>query len=332
MSQFVIPDQLHTSDGDIRRVGVEMEMAGLELSEIAKAVSTVFGGRTISKNAFAINIEDSRYGSFQVELDARLLQDREYQSYLAKIGIEQQDLQSEQKVDSLIARLAGTVVPSEVVAPPIPVTALEEMDSLRSLLHQAGAKGTRAALVYAFSVQFNVEAASLDASYLRDMLRAYVLLHDRLVERGTVDLSRRISPYIRAFPGAYTRLILAEEYTPNMNELIRDYLLHNPTRNRPLDMLPLFAHLNHDQVMAADVERHLIKSRPAFHYRLPNSQIDEPEWSLAQPWNDWMSVEKLAADKKRLREHSRAYLEQIGEKVAAMVDEWMDMVGKWLKI
>ena len=146
-----------------------------------------------------------------------------------------------------------TSYPARVVAPPVPLTALEDMNALRARLGHAGAKGTRAALVYAFGVQFNVEAARLDAMYLRDILRAYLLLHDRLTLRGTVDLSRKIAPYIRAFPGGYARLILEESYAPDRQRLIRDYLLHNPTRNRPLDMLPLFAHLKKELVMNASV-------------------------------------------------------------------------------
>ncbi|MBM9536071.1 amidoligase family protein [Desulfobulbus alkaliphilus] len=330
MPQFIMPDQVHTPAGDIRHVGIELEMAGLDLMDMAKAVAVVFGGQVTSKNSFEIEVTNSRYGTFHIELDASLLKDHAYLDYLAKIGIEPQDLEEQKDIESTLSRLARSVVPSEVVAPPIPVTALAEMDTLRQRLHQAGAKGTRAALIYAFGAQFNIETASASASYFRDILRAYVLLHDRLSERGTVDIARKVAPYIRAFPGEYIRLILSENYAPSLTDLIGDYLLHNPTRNRPLDMLPLFAHLAHDQVMAAPVETHLIKPRPTFHYRLPNCQIDEPDWSLDQPWNDWVMVEKLAADTKRLAQHCHTYLEQPGEIVAGMVDEWMNNLGKWL--
>lgn len=331
MPRFILPDQMQAPGGDVRRVGVELEMAGLELPVMAQAVKELFGGREVAKNPFEIDVLETRRGTFTVELDASLLKNHEYQPYLTKVGIDLDALGERQALDTMLARLAANVVPSEVVAPPIPVTALDEMDALRARLHRAGAKGTRAALVYAFGAQFNVEAAGLDAAYLRDILRAYVLLHDRLTDRGTVDVSRKISPYIRAFPGGYARLILDKGYSPDLRGLIRDYLLHNPTRNRPLDMLPLFAHLEADMVLGAPVETHLIKPRPAFHYRLPNCQIDEPDWSLAHPWNDWIMVEKLAADADRLQEHARAYLEKPGEIVGRMVDEWMDMLGTWLK-
>lgn len=330
MPQCIMPDQLYTPAGNIRQVGVELEMAGLDLMDMAKAVAMVFGGQIISKNSFEIDITNTKHGTFHVELDASLLKDHAYLEYLAKIGVEPKDLEEQQEIESTLIQLARNVVPSEVVAPPIPVTALAEMDELRVRLFQAGAKGTRAALVYAFGAQFNIEPAGSSALYFRDILRAYVLLHERLSQRGTVDLARKVTPFIRAFPGEYIRLILQENYAPNLTDLIRDYLHHNPTRNRPLDMLPLFAHLDHDQVMAAPVETHLIKPRPTFHYRLPNSQIDEPDWSLDQPWNDWIMVEKLAADPNQLTQHSHTYLEQPGEVVAGMMDEWMSKLGKWL--
>ncbi len=325
-----MPDQLHTPAGDIRRVGVELEMAGLDLMAMAQTVADVFGGQITPNNSFEIDVTNTRHGTFHVELDASLLKDHAYLDYLAKIGIEPENFEEQQDIELTVTQLARSVVPSEIVAPPIPVTALAEMDELRVRLFQAGAKGTRAALVYAFGAQFNIETASLSASYFRDILRAYVLLHERLSERGTVDLARKVTPFIRAFPGEYIRLILQENYAPNLTDLIRDYLHHNPTRNRPLDMLPLFAHLDHDQIMAAPVETHLIKPRPTFHYRLPNSQIDEPDWSLDQPWNDWIMVEKLAADSNQLAKHCHTYLEQPGEVVAGMMDEWMSKLGKWL--
>ena len=90
------------------------------------------------------------------------------------------------------------------------------------------------------------------------------------------------------------------------------FLAMTPTRNRPLDMLPLLAHIDETQVMAAPVERHLIKPRPAFHYRLPNCLIDEADWSLAEAWNDWLAVERLASDPAELERRRRDYMSRSG--------------------
>ena len=73
-------------------------------------------------------------------------------------------------------------------------------------------------------------------------------LFDWLRSRCHPDLSRRISPYIEPYPLDYARLILQPDYAPDSGRLIDDYLRHNPTRNRALDMLPVFAHLDEARV------------------------------------------------------------------------------------
>ena len=61
-----------------------------------------------------------------------------------------------------------------------------------------------------------------------------------------------------------------------------------------LEELGTLAYLDRDRVMRAAKERHLIKGRPAFHYRLPNCLVDEPDWTVAREWNTWVAVERLA--------------------------------------
>jgi hypothetical protein len=81
--------------------------------------------------------------------------------------------------------------------------------------------------------------------------------------------------------------------------LIDDYLDASPSRNRELDMLPLFAHLDHDRVRAR-LPYEKISARPTFHYRLPDSRVDDPAWTIAADWNRWVEVERLACDPARL--------------------------------
>lgn len=56
MPRFILPDQLHASGGHVRRVGVELEMAGLELPVMAQAVKKLFGGRVDAKISFEIDV------------------------------------------------------------------------------------------------------------------------------------------------------------------------------------------------------------------------------------------------------------------------------------
>ena len=104
-------------------------------------------------------------------------------------------------------------------------------------------------------------------------------------------------------------LVLSNTYAPAMNDLLRDYLQHNPTRNRALDMLPILFEIDNTEVLNSvnDDERNLIKGRPAFHYRLPDCKVNVPGWSVAAPWNQWVHIEILAGDHALLHE---------------LIDEW----------
>ncbi|OOG23257.1 amidoligase enzyme [Thioalkalivibrio denitrificans] len=319
MSSFVELPQSRNGAGETRRVGVEMEMADIGLADMAEEVVRRFGGTHEPDGAFVHRVVDTRYGEFRMELDSSLLKEREYLKFLKRLGVE---VDPDAGLDRILSDLAGIVVPHELVAPPIPWTALEEMDGLREGLRARGARGTHASLLYAFGLQLNIEAARLEADYLRDILRAFILLYEWLMERGGVDLSRRFTPYVNAFPGRYARRILDPDYAPPMDGLIDHYLRDNPTRNRPLDMLPLFAHIDAGRVSAAPVEHHLVKARPTFHYRLPDCRIDEPDWCLAQPWNDWVAVERLAADPVRLEQLSREALTAPGHAIGRIGDRW----------
>lgn len=319
MAQFAPLPETRTPRGEPRRVGVEMEMAEISLEDMARDVVKCFGGHHEPVNPFVHRVTGTRYGDFRMELDSNLLKEREYLKFLRRLGVQ---VDEDAGLDQVLSDLAGVVVPHELVAPPIPWTAMDEMDAMRDALRLSGARGTHASLFYAFGLQLNIEAVRLEADYLRDIMRAFLLLYEWLMERGAVDLSRRFTPYVNPFPGRYARRLLDPEYTPDMAALIDHYLRDNPTRNRPLDMLPLFAHVDEQRVMAAPVEHHLIKPRPTFHYRLPNCQINEPGWNLTLPWNDWVAVERLAGDADRLVALSGEALATPGHALGRIGDRW----------
>jgi hypothetical protein len=300
ISQFEHPPRSNNAEGQPRRVGVELEMAGIRPHQVAEAVVDAVGGHIEIDSAFVTRVCGSSLGEFRVELDADLLKSRQYQNLLAEFGIDIGKGDEREQIESLISRVAGLIVPLELVGPPVPWTELATLDMIREQLHQAGARGTHSSPLYAFGMQLNIEAASLEADYLLAVIRAFLLCYDELIEAERVDLSRRITPYVQPFPEEYLAHVLQADYAPDLHGLIGDYLRLTPTRNRPLDLLPLFAHLDEARIMAAPVETHLIKARPAFHYRLPNCLIDEPDWSLATVWNRWIEIERLADDPARL--------------------------------
>ncbi|WP_043739077.1 amidoligase family protein [Thioalkalivibrio nitratireducens] len=315
-------------DGRPRRIGVELEMAGIPLETMAETVRNEFGGRIETGGAFLTRVLDTEFGTFEVELDALVLKDRRYREHLKRLGVDLDD-QDSAALERWLAGAAGRIVPHEIVAPPVPLGVLPRLDRMRATLQRQGAQGTQAALLYAFGLQLNIEVHSLDAAWITSIVRAFVLLYEALVKVGEIDLARRLSPYIRPFPGGYVRHVLQSGYAPDITRLIDDYLEHNPTRNRPLDLLPLFAEIDRDRVMAAPVERSLVKPRPALHYRLPNCEIDDPNWTLARPFNGWAEVEHLAADRDRLEAAAAEYLRRPGQALGQFTDDWVRRIRDW---
>jgi hypothetical protein len=180
-------------------------------------------------------------------------------------------------------------------------------------------------VLYIFGMHINPEIPSDDPAALLDYLRAFTLLYPAQGP-GRVDLSRSISPYIKPFPVEYARLILQPDYPASHQRLIGDYLQYNATRNRPLDMLPILAHLDRDRVMGQVEDAHLVKPRPAFHYRLPNCMVDEPDWALSDEWNRWVAVERLAYDPDRIAEMSRDYERAEEKSFRPFYEKWPDVL------
>lgn len=321
-----LPEQLNTQSGEPRRAGFEFEFAGMEPGEACEAVTAVLGGTIHQHNPFDYEVRDTPYGKAGVELDAAVLKEQRYLQALDAVGI---SVASEtlDNMENALLSLSATLVPCEIVLPPIPLTELDVLEDLREELRLRQAKGTKASLAYAFGLHINTEPPDLDVGTLTAYLRAFVLLHDLIRKRGQVDLTRSISPYINRYPAPYERLLAAPDYAPASVELlVRDYLEHNPTRNRPLDMLPLFAHLRERDVQSGvrDSEAGLVKARPAFHFRLPNCRIDEAGWTVASEWEHWLLVEELAADAERLNRLGEAFLETPGFPGALFSESWAE--------
>jgi len=282
--------------GEPRRVGVEMEMAGIGLEQIAHEVVDAVGGRFEAESAFSGTVRETGYGEFGIELDAQVLTSRGYMDSLKALGIEIEPGELRDNLEGVMSRVAGLVVPHELVCPPVELEALERIDVIRRGLCRAGAKGTQSSALYAFGLQFNVDIAKVESAHLLAVLRAFFLLFPEICEREEIDFSRKLTPFVQPFPEDYVAHVLDPDYAPDMTTLIDDYLRFTPTRNRPLDLLPLFAWIDEDRVMDAPVERKLIKPRPTWHYRLPNCLIDDDNWSLEKPWREWVRIETLADD------------------------------------
>ncbi len=313
MTEFRTLPWTDTPEGAPRRVGVELEMAGVEAPDIAQAVIDELGGDFELDSAFSGTVHDTELGDFTVELDVEILASRRYLDALSRIGIELEGGPVRDNLERLLSQVTGLVVPHELVCPPVPLAALPRIDAIRARLHDAGARGTESSALYAFGLQFNIEIHDPGVDHLLAILRAFLLRYPTILERDEIDLSRKLTPYVQSFPEDFVAHVLDPDYAPDRDRLIDDYLTYTPTRNRPLDALPLFAWLDPDRVDAAPVEHALVKPRPAWHYRLPDCRIDDPDWSLAAPWAAWADVEDLA---HRARDLRRAARKRYGESSA----------------
>ncbi|MFM1815576.1 MAG: hypothetical protein RLZ98_2271 [Pseudomonadota bacterium] len=263
-------------------------------------------------------VKDTKLGDFACKLDSQYMhRDDGAGGAASAIGETLRDLMGD---------IGSIVIPCEIVCPPIAYDELEQLEELTSRLAQAGAAATGDSLFYAFGTQLNPEIAELRADYVLSILKAQVLLSDWLRAIMEIDVTRQLSAFATQFPRGYAMRIADPAYWPDMEQLIDDYLQFNPTRNRELDLLPLFAWIDAGRV-ARRVKDSRIKQRPTFHYRLPDARIGQPDWSLALEWNRWCAVERLAADRERLAEMGEDFVTRRQELSAT---QWAVRASEWL--
>jgi hypothetical protein len=286
--------------GCVRTVGVEIELTGLAVDAIVDTVAKLFHGRVSRETDYLARVE-TELGEFRVEADLHLLQ---------RIGRSRAQPDADAgvvaAVRDAVASIAERIAPFEVVTPPLPYPQLARVDQLADALGEAGGRGTDAGLLLALGLHLNPQVPSLTAASIHAHLRAYAVLEPWLRRRGRFDVSRRLTPFVDPYPSVYVDHLLEQESAPPMTVLIDEYLRFNPTRNRSLDLLPLLSSIDRARVAAA-VPDPRVKSRPTFHYRLPDSRIGEPDWRVTDEWQLWLVVERLAASPRLLARMAAGY-------------------------
>lgn len=296
----------------MRRVGAEIEFAGLTALEAARALAAELGGEVRERDAHAFLLEGSALGDALVELDLRYAHPDSARVLLGSVGA---------ALAPWIGAAASFVVPCELVAV-VALDRLRDFDRAVAILRAAGAKGTQDSAAYAFGLHLNPELPDLEARTIAAYLKAFALLDPWLRRAVAPDRTRRILGFADPFPDDYTRRLVSPTYWPDLDGLVDDYLFHNPTRNRDLDALPVLAFVRDERIRAA-LPTEKVRPRPTLHYRLPDARVSDPEWSIASDWNRWVAVEYLAADDDRLEALANAYL---GFEGAA--EEWVDLLER----
>jgi len=297
--KFLLPPRTLNESGDARAAGFEFEFGNLPITATAEALHRALGGRLEKLSPFEAVLHDSSLGKLKVERDADLFKSGRYRNWLQQLGMEFTPGSLGHELEANIDNASRGLIPCEVVTAPVPFDQLGQLQTLVRTLESMGAEGTGESLIYAFGLHINPSLSERSSASILRSLQAFLLLYEWFVEVGEIDRTRRyLTPYIDRFPQDYLELVLDREYQPDLDRLIDDYLEHNPTRNRALDMLPIFHHLDAPRVEAGlpRDERRLVKGRPAYHYRLPDCRINEPGWHLSTAWNSWVYVERIAED------------------------------------
>lgn len=318
------PSQTRTAQGQERRVGVEIELSGITYAELIGIMTAFFNAPATEQARYEYRISTG-LGDFLVELDS---------APVKKLDLRQADLPEPLAAltgitGDLIDSAAERIVPLEVISPPMPLSQLGKIEQLCVRLREAGALGSRHAIWYAFGLQLNPELPALDATTILNYLRAFSGLYDWLKARRQLDISRKFTTYIDPYPGAYVELLMTPDYAPDLAQLIEDYIDHNPTRNRAMDLMPLFAHLEPDLIHQR-IGDPRIKSRPTLHVRLPDCDIDNPNWHFADVWNDWVQIDDLANDPARLAAMCKTYRDRHRFRLENLLSDWEEESQQFL--
>lgn len=326
---FLKPPKLKNEKGDERRIGYEFEFTGVELEASASLVQKLYGGSINKKSTYEIEVEGSEFGTFKVELDTQLLRDKKYEELLNKLGISIEDLEGKDAIEDSFMELASTVVPFEIVTPPILISKMNRLNELVDGLRQLKAKGTGSSILYAFGLHINPEVPDTGADSILNHLRAYLLLDPWIRKDAEINISRKLTPFINEYEEDYLVHLFNSDYKPDLNRLIRDYFQFENSRNRPLDLLPLFMHLD-EKTTSTLIDEELTSARPTYHYRLPDCKLDEANWSLAVEWNYWVLVEKLADDPDILKSYCQKWLGLKDETIMGFNRKWIKITEEWV--
>lgn len=320
-----MPDITTTGEGDERRVGVEIEFSGIGYEPLVELVASLLDAKHHRKSRYVDEFE-TEDGHYSVELDSDPIKDLDLQDERLPESIRELGGHAMDVIDAA----AEKIVPMEIVCPPLPLSKLEKVEYLCNELARAGALGSREAIYYAFGLQLNPELPDLEPATLVRYLQAFAVLYEWLKRRHQLDISRKFTTYIEPWSSRYTDRLIEADYAPDMEGLMRDYLLFNPTRNRALDLLPLFAHINPD-LLAEYVDDPRIKPRPTLHYRLPDCDIDNRAWHFSTVWNDWVVLEQLANHADDLSALRHQFRESRRISFHNLTHSWPDTCEDWLR-
>jgi hypothetical protein len=261
VKQLALPPRMTNHEGDPRRIGVEIEFTALTAEAGAQVIRNVFGGTVMRQDVHRYFVRGTEFGDFTCELDLQYVHradgapEAAESSSAAPLDVFLRDFR--ETLRGVYGDVSALVVPCEIVCPPVPIEDLPKLEAIIDALRAEGAADTRASPLYGFGAHLNPEISDGGFDWIVAMLKSYLLLSDWLRAVMRIDLTRRLIAFTTPFPAAYVAKVVDPTYQPNQSQLIDDYLAFNPTRNRELDMLPLFAWLDGSRVDAGVRDRRI---------------------------------------------------------------------------
>lgn len=296
-----------TQEGRDRNIGLEIEFGGIGPTHAGELLRQEFHGSVEIQTRFSVELAGTEFGKIVVELDTRFINAADEESEAGKA------------VREALVDAATPIVPTEITVDPVSWRRVSDLDRIVAVLRKTRAAGTRGSIAHAFGVHLNVEAPRLDVDTLLAYLRAFILRADALREAIAPDATRKILPFIQQFPKDYAARVLDPDYAPDTEQFVRDYCAANPDKNRELDLLPILTWIDAESV-ADCLTGELPKARPAFHYRLPNTELDDPAWSISTEWQRWLAVETLVADSEQMARELDERSMDDGDAISRLVD------------
>ncbi|MEX1024708.1 MAG: amidoligase family protein [Planctomycetota bacterium] len=319
----MLPTYAATESGALRQIGVEVEFAGLDLERCVRSIAECLDASFEFVTEYEALLDAGTLGSFRVEVDNHFLKD------LGRLREEHGELDLLQSgFEAVLSAAIGTLTPIELVTPPLAPSQLLLLDHVLERLSREGAVGTQDGVLSAFGVHYNPRLWSLDPSTIWHHLQAYCALEPWLRRSLEVDLARRVSGFIQSYPLSFVERVISNAAPSDHATLVDEYLAHNPTRNRALDLLPLLTHLSRERVESTLGESDL-SARPTFHFRLANSFVGDPRWSITEGWRHWLLVEDVAGDPERLDLILRHYRRSLARGDSRR--SWSQEVERWLE-
>jgi len=290
------------------RVGIEIEFSRLTAHEAAEVIAAApkVGGKVVIRGPHAAHLEGGALDGARVELDTRFANPpEEGDGDFFKEMLEAMDMRD------MAADAVSYIAPVELSTPPMPVDKLDVVDAAIAALRDAGGVGTKESPFAAYGLHLNVELVPPDPQRAVRVAAAYAFAEEWVRWKVAPDLMRRATPYVDPYPAIFT-FALSRAFDgkePDLKAFIALYGRWCPSRNHGLDMWPLLGWLDEKTAKRATIHR-IRGPRPTFHYRLPNSDIEDPEWT---PRNDlalWRKIEQIGDDPKLLEAARTAWVER----------------------